>query len=117
MCRALVVPDGNNDLIDDWKGTEASPEVCVFHRRLLEEEAAKRSELEQLHLRQQRVLCQTEAEKQELVAEQLEKERALQAAMTQLDQLEKERHGALQQYEVRMLAPGGPPGSETRAVY
>lgn len=74
---------------------------CAFHNRLLEEEAAKRAELEQIHLQQQRALSQTEAEKQELVAEQRAKERDLQAAMLQLETLERERHGALEQYEVR----------------
>lgn len=54
-----------------------------------------------MHLQQQRVLSRTEAEKQELVAERLAKERDLQAAMLQLDSLERERHGALEQYEVR----------------
>lgn len=71
------------------------------HYRLLEEEAGKRAELEQIHLQQQRALSQTEAEKQELEAERLAKERDLQAAMQQLDRLERERHGALEQYEVR----------------
>lgn len=58
-------------------------------------------ELEQLHLHQQRTLSQTEAEKRELVAVQLAKERDLQAAMLQLDRLERERRGAVEQYEVR----------------
>ncbi|KAG8001563.1 Switch-associated protein 70 [Nibea albiflora] len=66
---------------------------------LLEEEAAKRAELEEIHLQQQRALSQTEAEKQELEADRLAKERDLQAAMLQLDSLEKERHGALEQYK------------------
>lgn len=61
----------------------------------------KRAELEQLHLQQQKLLSQTEAEKRELEAEQLAKERDLQAAMQQLDGLEKERQGAREQYEVR----------------
>lgn len=71
-----------------------------LHPRLLEEEAGKREELEQLHLHQQRALSQTEAEKQELVAEQVAKERQLNAAMFQLDKLEKERQEALEQYKV-----------------
>lgn len=75
--------------------------VSLLHPRLLDEEAGKRAELEQLHLHQQRALSQTEAEKQELVAEQLAKERRLKEAMLQLDKLEKERHGALEKYEVR----------------
>lgn len=77
--------------------------VCtfVFTARLLDEEVAKRSELERLHSEQQRVLSQTEAEKQELVAVRQTKEKELSTAMEQLDQLEKERQGALQQFEVR----------------
>uniref|UniRef100_A0A3B5KFK8 Switch-associated protein 70 n=1 Tax=Takifugu rubripes TaxID=31033 RepID=A0A3B5KFK8_TAKRU len=67
--------------------------------RLLNEEAGKRAELEQLHLSQQMALSQTEAEKQELVAEQLAKERQLQAAMSQLDKLESERQEALEKYK------------------
>lgn len=74
---------------------------CVLTCRLLEEEAAKRAELEQMHLQQQRKLYQNEAEKQELVAEQLAKERELKAAQLQLERLEKERQGALEQYKVR----------------
>lgn len=73
----------------------------MYHPRLLEEEAAKRLELEQLHLQQQRMLTQSKAEKQELEAIQQARERDLQAAMLQLDSLEKERQGALEQYEVR----------------
>lgn len=68
--------------------------------RLLDEEAAKRAELEQIHLRQQRAISETEAEKQELEKERQVKESALQAAMKQLEELEKERQGALQQYQV-----------------
>lgn len=73
---------------------------CLLFNRLLEEEAAKRAELEQIYLKQQRTLTQTEAEKEELMAEQLAKERELQAASQQLDRLEKERQGALEQYQV-----------------
>lgn len=62
---------------------------------------AKRSELELLHSDQQRVLSQTEAEKQELVAVRKARERELSTAMEQLDKLEKERQGALHQFEVR----------------
>lgn len=69
--------------------------------RLLEEEAEKRAELEQVHLRQQRAISETEAEKQELERERLAKESALQAAMKQLEELEQERQGALEQYQVR----------------
>lgn len=73
---------------------------CLLFNRLLEEEAAKRVEMEQIYLKQQRTLTQTEAEKEELMAEQLAKERELQAASQQLDRLEKERQGALEQYQV-----------------
>lgn len=72
--------------------------------RLLEEEAAKRAELEQLHLLQQKELFQTEAEKKELIAEQQAKERDLEAATEQLQRLEKERQDVLEQYEVRASA-------------
>lgn len=80
---------------------------CLFLHvhRLLEEESAKRAELEQIHLQQQRAISQTQAEKQELESERLAKEMALQAAMLQLESLEKERHGALEQYEVREQHP------------
>lgn len=56
--------------------------------------------MEQIYLKQQRALSQTEAEKEELMAEQLAKERDLQAASQQLVRLEKERQGALEQYQV-----------------
>lgn len=72
--------------------------VCVC--RLLEEEAAKRAELEQIHLRQQMAISKTEAEKQELERERQAKESALQGAMKQLELLEQERQGALEQYQV-----------------
>lgn len=74
-----------------------STSVCI---RLLEEEATKRAELEQLHLQQQRAISETEAEKQELEKERVAKENALQAAMEQLEHLEEERQGALEQYQV-----------------
>lgn len=73
----------------------------MFTARLLDEEVAKRSELERLHLQQQTVLSQTEAEKQELVAVREAKERELSRAMEQLDMLKKEQQGALQQFEVQ----------------
>lgn len=76
------------------------PMLMSVWSRLLEEEATKRSELEQIHLKQQRAISETEAEKQELERERLAKESALQAAMKQLDQLEQERQGALEQYQV-----------------
>lgn len=74
--------------------------MFVLWCRLLEEEAAKRAELEQIHLRQQQAISQTQAEKEELERKRLAKEGALQAAMQQLQQLESERQGALEQYEV-----------------
>lgn len=73
----------------------------MFNTRLLDEEVAKRSQLEHLHSEQQRVLSQKEAEKQELVSVRKAKERELSTAMEQLDKLEKDRQGALQQFEVR----------------
>lgn len=85
-----------------------SPMLMSVWSRLLEEEATKRSELEQIHLRQQRAISETEAEKQELEKERLAKESALQAAMTQLEQLEQERQGALEQYQVRGREQSGP---------
>lgn len=72
----------------------------MFMCSLLEEEAAKRAELERIQQQQQRALSQTEAEKQELMAEQLAKERDLQAAVQQLERLQRERQGAVKQYEV-----------------
>nr|XP_040020018.1 switch-associated protein 70-like [Gasterosteus aculeatus aculeatus] len=86
-------------LEDERQAKQDEEAMRRLQARLLEEEAAKRAELEQIHLQQQRALSQTEAEKQELVAEQRAKERDLQAAMLQLETLERERHGALEQYE------------------
>ncbi|KAM9366139.1 switch-associated protein 70-like [Symphorus nematophorus] len=86
-------------LEDERQAKQDEEAMRKLQARLLEEETAKRAELEQLHLKQQRALFQTEAEKQELVTEQLAKERDLQAAMLQLEQLEKERQGALEQYK------------------
>uniref|UniRef100_UPI0037E7BE1E switch-associated protein 70-like n=1 Tax=Semicossyphus pulcher TaxID=241346 RepID=UPI0037E7BE1E len=86
-------------LEDERQAKQDEEAMRKLQARLLEEEATKRTELEQIHLQQQRALSQTQAEKQELVAEQQAKERDLQAAMQQLDRLEKERHGALEQYE------------------
>ncbi|KAA8595677.1 hypothetical protein FQN60_010968 [Etheostoma spectabile] len=84
---------------DERQAKQDEETVLKLQARLLEEETAKRAELEQIHLQQQRVLSQTEAEKQELVVEQQAKERALQEAMLQLERMERERHGALEQYE------------------
>uniref|UniRef100_A0AAQ4Q878 Switch-associated protein 70 n=1 Tax=Gasterosteus aculeatus aculeatus TaxID=481459 RepID=A0AAQ4Q878_GASAC len=89
-------------LEDERQAKQDEEAMRRLQARLLEEEAAKRAELEQIHLQQQRALSQTEAEKQELVAEQRAKERDLQAAMLQLETLERERHGALEQYEMSM---------------
>lgn len=68
--------------------------------RLLEEESAKRAELEKWHLEQQQAIQTTEAEKQELENQRVIKEQALQEALGQLQQLELERKQALEQYEV-----------------
>ncbi|XP_054866455.1 switch-associated protein 70 isoform X2 [Amphiprion ocellaris] len=86
-------------LEDERQAKQDEEAMRKLQARLLEEEAAKRAELEQIQLQQQRALCQTEAEKRELMAEQLAKERDLQAATLQLERLEKERQGALEQYE------------------
>ncbi|XP_070691532.1 switch-associated protein 70 [Pempheris klunzingeri] len=86
-------------LEDERQAKQDEEAMRKLQARLLEEEAAKRGELEQIHLQQQRALSQTKAEKQELVAVQLAKERDLQAATQQLDRLEKERRGAVEQYE------------------
>ncbi|XP_048828299.1 switch-associated protein 70-like isoform X2 [Brienomyrus brachyistius] len=74
-------------------------EEALEDERLLEEEATKRTELEQIHLQQQRAIAQTQSEKQQLQNERLAKEAALQDAMEQLSQLESERQGALEQYQ------------------
>lgn len=74
--------------------------IYVLWTRLLEEEAKKRAELEQIHLQQKQAISVTVAEKEELEKERLAKESALQAAMKQLEELELERQGALEQYEV-----------------
>uniref|UniRef100_A0A665T844 Switch-associated protein 70 n=1 Tax=Echeneis naucrates TaxID=173247 RepID=A0A665T844_ECHNA len=92
------------EALDDERQAKQDEEAMrKLQARLLEEEATKRAELEQIHLQQQRVLSQTESEKQELVAEQLAKERELQKAILQLEKLEHERQGAVEQYEVRKL--------------
>ncbi|XP_069030464.1 switch-associated protein 70 [Embiotoca jacksoni] len=86
-------------LDDERKAKQDEEAMRKLQGRLLEEEATKRAELEQIHLEQQRALSQTEEEKQELMAEQLVKEKELQAATLQLERLEREREGALEQYE------------------
>nr|XP_043885708.1 switch-associated protein 70 isoform X1 [Solea senegalensis] len=88
------------DALEDERQAKQDEEAMrKLQSRLLEEEAAKRAELELIHLRQQGALSRTEAEKQVLVSERLAKERELQVAVLQLETLEKERQGALEQYE------------------
>ncbi|KAM9860750.1 switch-associated protein 70-like [Aulostomus maculatus] len=86
-------------LEDERQAKQDEEAMHKMQARLLEEEAARRAELEQIHLQQTRALSQTQAEKQEMVAEQVAKERELEAAVQQLKLLEKERQGALEQYE------------------
>ncbi|XP_069380395.1 switch-associated protein 70 [Paralichthys olivaceus] len=86
-------------LEDERQAKQDEEAMRKLQARLLEEEATKRAELELIHLQQQRALSQTEAEKQELVAQQQAKERELQTAMLQLESLQRERQGALEQYE------------------
>ncbi|KAM9765110.1 switch-associated protein 70 [Menidia menidia] len=86
-------------LEDERQAKQDEETMRKLQSRLLEEEAAKRAELEQIHQQQQKALFQTETEKQELMAERLAKERDLQAATLQLERLEKERQGAVEQYE------------------
>uniref|UniRef100_A0A8C9ZU55 Switch-associated protein 70 n=1 Tax=Sander lucioperca TaxID=283035 RepID=A0A8C9ZU55_SANLU len=92
------------DALEDERHARQDEEAVrrLQARRLLEEEATKRIELEEFHLRQQRAISETEAEKQELEKARLAKENALQAAMKQLEQLEQERQGALEQYQTVM---------------
>ncbi|XP_058485682.1 switch-associated protein 70 [Solea solea] len=88
------------DALEDERQAKQDEEAMrKLQSRLLEEEAAKRAELERIHLRQQGALSRTEAEKQVLVSERRAKERELQVAVLQLETLEKERQGALEQYE------------------
>lgn len=72
---------------------------------MLEEESTKRAELEEIHLRQQQAISETEAEKQELQKERLAKDNALRDAMMQLEKLEQDRQGALEQYQVGSCTP------------
>lgn len=74
--------------------------VCFLFCRLLQEEASKRTELEQIHLQQQEVLSQSQKEKEELEKEKIEKERALQVALEQLESLKLKRQGAQEEYKV-----------------
>lgn len=73
--------------------------VC-FICRLLQEEANKRRELEQIHRQQQEILSQSQKEKEELERERAEKESALQAAQEQLESLRRQREGAQEEYMV-----------------
>lgn len=73
--------------------------VC-FICRLLQEEASKRFELEQIHKQQLQILSQSQKEKEELERERAEKERALRAAQEQLESLTRQREGAQEEYMV-----------------
>ncbi|KAM7163793.1 switch-associated protein 70 [Macrochelys suwanniensis] len=86
-------------LEDEKQARQDEETVRKLQARLLEEESAKRAELEKWHLKQQQTILMTEAEKQELETQRIIKERALQVAMQQLEQLELERKQALEQYE------------------
>ncbi|XP_050811049.1 switch-associated protein 70 isoform X1 [Gopherus flavomarginatus] len=86
-------------LEDEKQARQDEETVRKLQARLLEEESAKRAELEKWHLQQQQAILMTEAEKQELETQRIIKERALQVAMQQLEQLELERKQALEQYE------------------
>ncbi|XP_065259945.1 switch-associated protein 70 [Emys orbicularis] len=86
-------------LEDEKQARQDEETVRKLQARLLEEESAKRAELEKWHLQQQQTILMTEAEKQELETQRIIKERALQVAMQQLEQLELERMQALEQYE------------------
>ncbi|RXM27175.1 Switch-associated protein 70 [Acipenser ruthenus] len=81
-------------LEDERQARQDEETVRKLQARLLEEEATKRAELEHLHLQQQKAISRTEAEKQELEQQRIVKEQALQAAMLQLDQLERIRRQA-----------------------
>ncbi|TFK00303.1 autism susceptibility protein 2 protein-like [Platysternon megacephalum] len=86
-------------LEDEKQARQDEETVRKLQARLLEEESAKRAELEKWHLQQQQTILMTEAEKQELETQRIIKERALQVAMQQLEQLELERKQTLEQYE------------------
>ncbi|EMP38313.1 Switch-associated protein 70 [Chelonia mydas] len=86
-------------LEDEKQARQDEETVRKLQARLLEEESAKRADLEKWHLQQQQTILMTEAEKQELETQRIIKERALQVAMQQLEQLELERKQALEQYE------------------
>ncbi|KAG8548466.1 hypothetical protein GDO81_025293 [Engystomops pustulosus] len=88
------------EALDDEKQARLEEERArLLQTRLLEEEAAKRAMLEDLHKEQEMTIKMTEAEKKELESMQEMKEKALQEAMQQLEQLERERIAALEQYE------------------
>ncbi|XP_038262819.1 switch-associated protein 70 [Dermochelys coriacea] len=86
-------------LEDEKQARQDEETVRKLQARLLEEESAKRADLEKWHLQQQQTILMTEAEKQELETQRIIKERALHVAMQQLEQLELERKQALEQYE------------------
>ncbi|KAM4721346.1 switch-associated protein 70 [Rhinophrynus dorsalis] len=88
------------EALDDEKKTRQEEENArLFQARLLEEEAAKRAMLEKLHRDQEATIRMTELEKKELESIREANEKALQDAMQQLEQLEKERILAVEQYE------------------
>uniref|UniRef100_A0A8C1Y6G5 Switch-associated protein 70 n=1 Tax=Cyprinus carpio TaxID=7962 RepID=A0A8C1Y6G5_CYPCA len=87
-------------LDDERQAKEDEEALSKLQARLLQEEASKRLELEQIHLQQQEILTQSQKEKQELERERAEKERALQAAQEQLEILRRQREGAQEEYEV-----------------
>ncbi|KAG8438350.1 hypothetical protein GDO86_008871 [Hymenochirus boettgeri] len=88
------------EALDDEKQARQEEENSrLLQARLLEEEAAKRTVLEKLHKEQEAAIKMTEAEKKELEHIHEMKELALQDAMQQLEQLERERMLALEQYE------------------
>ncbi|KAK5901764.1 hypothetical protein CesoFtcFv8_007092 [Champsocephalus esox] len=90
------------DALEDERRARQDEEAVRRLQARWEEEAVKRAELEEFHRQQQRAIAETKAEKQELERERLIKESELQAAMKQLDQLEEDRQGALEQYQAVM---------------
>ncbi|XP_016377115.1 switch-associated protein 70-like isoform X1 [Sinocyclocheilus rhinocerous] len=87
-------------LDDERQAKEDEEALSKLQARLLQQEASKRLELEQIHLQQQEILTQSQKEKQELERERAEKERALQAAQEQLEILRRQREGAQEKYKV-----------------
>ncbi|XP_051756811.1 switch-associated protein 70 [Ctenopharyngodon idella] len=86
-------------LEDERQAKEDEEVVRKLQARLLQEEANKRRELEQIHLQQQEVLSLSQKEKAELEKEKAEKERALQAAQEQLENLKRQRQGVQEEYK------------------